>query len=45
VDALRSVILKGGGLDMIWNDILALCAFAMIFLALAAWSLKMRKGK
>lgn len=44
-DALRSVILKGGGLDMIGNDILALCAFAMIFLALATWSLKMRKGK
>lgn len=45
VEALRSVILKGGGLDMIWNDVLALCAFATIFLALAAWSLKMRKGK
>ena len=44
VDALRSVILKGGGVDMIGNDILALCAFATIFLALAAWSLKFRKG-
>jgi ABC-2 type transport system permease protein len=45
VDALRSVILKGGGLDMIWGDILALCAFAAIFLALATWSLKVRKGR
>lgn len=44
-DALRSVILRGGGLVMIWTDILALCAFAITFLALAAWSLKMRKGK
>ncbi len=44
VDALRSVVLKGGGLDMIWGDILALCAFAVIFLALATWSLKVRKG-
>ena len=45
VDALRSVVLKGGGLDMIWGDILALCAFAVIFLALATWSLKVRKGR
>ena len=45
VDALRAVILKGGGLDMIWGDILALCAFSVIFLALATWSLKMRKGR
>ena len=44
VDAFRAVILKGGGLDMIWTDVLALCAFAVIFLALATWSLKMRKG-
>ena len=44
VDAFRAVILKGGGLDMIWSDVLALCAFAVIFLALATWSLKMRKG-
>jgi len=45
VDAFRAVILKGGGLDMIWTDVLALCAFAVIFLALATWSLKMRKGR
>jgi len=45
VDAFRAVILKGGGLDMIWSDVLALCAFAVIFLALATWSLKMRKGR
>lgn len=45
VDALRSVVLKGGGLDMIWGDILALCAFAVIFLVLATWSLKARKGR
>jgi ABC-2 type transport system permease protein len=45
VDALRSVVLKGGGFDMIWGDVLALCAFAVIFLALATWSLKIRKGK
>jgi ABC-2 type transport system permease protein len=45
VDALRSVVLKGGGLEMIWSDVLILCAFAIIFLALATWSLKMRKGR
>jgi ABC-2 type transport system permease protein len=44
VDAMRSVILNGWGLDVIWHDILALCAFAVIFLTLATWSLKVRKG-
>lgn len=44
VDAVRSVALRGEGLHMIWSDILALCVSATIFLMLATWSLKRRKG-
>lgn len=44
VDAVRSVALRGEGLGSIWGDILVLCAFAIIFLTLATWSLKIRKG-
>ncbi|MGZ7120009.1 MAG: ABC transporter permease, partial [Methanobacterium sp.] len=40
VAANRAVMLKGWGLDMIWPDILALIIFAVVFLALAVWSLK-----
>jgi len=43
IDACRSVMLRGWGLDMIWKDILALMVFAAAFLTLAALSLK-RKG-
>jgi len=44
VDACRSVMLKGWGLDMIWTDIVALIMFAFVFLALTVWSLKRKKG-
>jgi ABC-2 type transport system permease protein len=44
VDAARSVMLRGWGLSRIWVDIVALLAFAVVFLALAAQSLKVRKG-
>jgi ABC-2 type transport system permease protein len=43
VDACRAVMLKGWGLDMIWPDLLALVIFAVIFLALAVWTLKRSK--
>jgi ABC-2 type transport system permease protein len=44
VDAVRSVALRGDGLGLIWGDILALCAFAIVFLTLAIWSLRIRKS-
>ncbi len=43
VDACRAVMLKGWGLDRIWPDILILLIFAVLFLAMATWSLK--RGK
>lgn len=43
-DAVRSVALRGEGLGLIWGDLLALCAFAIIFLTFAIWSLKIRKS-
>jgi ABC-2 type transport system permease protein len=42
VEACRAVMLKGWGLDRIWPDIVALLIFAVLFLALATWSLKRR---
>lgn len=42
-DACRAVMLKGWGLDKIWPDLLALIIFALVFLALAVWTLK--RGK
>jgi len=43
VDASRSVMLKGWGISSIWIDIVALLAMAVFFLALAVWSLKVRR--
>lgn len=43
VDACRSIMLKGWGLDKIWLDVAALLIFATVFLAMAVWSLKRRK--
>jgi len=43
VDACRSVMLRGWGLEMIWTDIAALIVFAVVFLTLAVWLLKRRK--
>ena len=44
VDACRSVMLKGWGLLNIWVDVVALLAFAVVFLVLSVWSLKVRRG-
>jgi ABC-2 type transport system permease protein len=44
VDACRSVLLKGWGIGKIWPDIMALVLFAALFLVIATWSLKIRKG-
>jgi ABC-2 type transport system permease protein len=44
VDANRAVMLKGWGLNMIWPDIVALILFAIVFLALAVWSLKRKES-
>ena len=43
VDALRSIMIRGWGVAEIWVPILALMLFAVIFLGLAAMSLR-RKG-
>lgn len=40
VHGLRSVLLKGWGLDKIWLDILALALFEVVFLVLAMWELR-----
>ena len=40
IEATRSVMIRGWGLDMIWTDMLALVIFAVILLILAAISLK-----
>ncbi|MBA3045927.1 MAG: ABC transporter permease [Candidatus Thermoplasmatota archaeon] len=42
IDACRSVMLRGWGLDMIWIDVVALIVFAAVFLFLATLSLKRR---
>jgi ABC-2 type transport system permease protein len=44
VEACRGVMLKGWGLDMIWPDIAALLIFAGVFLTMATWSLKRKRG-
>ena len=44
VDACRAVFLKGWGLDKIWVDVGALIIFALVFLILAIWSLKRKRG-
>lgn len=43
VDACRSVMLKGYGIEKIWIDLVALLAMAAFFLAMAVWSMKVRK--
>jgi len=43
IEATRSVMLRGWGLDMIWGDILALIIFAVVLLLLATVSLKRRE--
>lgn len=42
-DACRAVMLRGWGLEKIWPDLLALVIFAVLFLALAVWTLKRSK--
>ncbi len=42
IDACRSVMLRGWGLEMIWTDIAALVVFAVLFLFAATLSLKRR---
>lgn len=42
VNACRSVMLRGWGLERIWIDIAALLGFAGVFLSAAIWSLKRR---
>jgi ABC-2 type transport system permease protein len=43
VDACRAVMLRGWGLNKIWLDLVALVIFALVFMGLAAYSL--RRGK
>ena len=42
IEATRSVMLRGWGLDMIWPQVLALIVFAIVLLVLAAISLRRR---
>lgn len=42
IDACRSVILRGWGLEMIWTDVAALVVFAAVFLTMAVLSLERR---
>lgn len=44
IDACRSVMIRGWGIERIWPDIAALLLFALLFLGGAAASLKRRKG-
>lgn len=43
IDAARSVMIRGWGIDMIWHDMAALLIFAAVFLMLASLSLKRRE--
>jgi ABC-2 type transport system permease protein len=44
IDATRSVMLRGWGVEDIWIDIVALFGFAVAFLSAAIWSLQRGKG-
>lgn len=44
IDALRAVLLKGGGFAEIWHDLLAMGAFAFLLTALAARKFHRRIG-
>ncbi len=43
IEAARSVMIRGWGLDMIWQDMLALVIFAVVLLILAAISLRRKQ--
>lgn len=40
LEIVRGIFLKGNGIEFLWQDTLALCAFAVILLALAALKFK-----
>ncbi|MBN2169190.1 MAG: ABC transporter permease [Actinobacteria bacterium] len=44
VNAMRDVMLRGWGFSQIWQGVLALIIFAVVFLALATFSLKIKKS-
>lgn len=44
VEAMRSVMLRGWGLQNIWLEIVVLLAFALVFLAVSVRSLQREKG-
>jgi ABC-2 type transport system permease protein len=44
VDAMRSILLRGWGIDQILLDIAALLGFAFVFLTASTWSLKKGQG-
>lgn len=43
VDAARSIMIRGWGLEQVWLPLFILAAFAMVMLALSTYSLKRRK--
>jgi ABC-2 type transport system permease protein len=53
VHALRGILLKGNGLEVLWPDLVALAAFALVVLGLAtarferrlAWASRPRRGR
>ncbi|MDM7999802.1 MAG: ABC transporter permease [Dehalococcoidia bacterium] len=44
VNATRSVMLRGWGLEHIWVELVAMVAFTVAFLALSVWSLHRSRG-
>jgi len=43
VDSLRSVMIRGWGLDKIWGDVAVLLGFGVLFLGLAVLNMKRRR--
>jgi ABC-2 type transport system permease protein len=44
VNATRSVMLRGWGLERVWVDLVAMVAFTVTFLVLSVWSLHRSRG-
>lgn len=44
LDAARSVMLDGGGLDQVWPHLVVLCAMTALFLAVGAYFFRWRSG-
>ncbi len=45
VDAMKEVMLKGSGIDMIWKDLLVVWGFTIVFFTLAAVKFKKKRAR